>query len=36
MKHMTLKQQDKVIIEIGVWVFIFILVCIFTGVVFNL
>jgi hypothetical protein len=36
MKQMTLNQQDKVIIEIGVLVFIFIVVCIFTGIVFNL
>ena len=36
MKHMTLNQQDKVIIEIGVWILIFTVVCLFTGVVFNL
>lgn len=36
MKYVTLSQQDKVIIEIAAWVFIFILVCIYTSVVFNL
>ena len=36
MKHMTLNQQDKVILEIGVWILIFVLVCVFTGVVFDL
>jgi len=34
MKYKTLNQQDKVVMEIGAWLFIFVLVCIFTGVIF--
>jgi hypothetical protein len=36
MKGLILKQQDKVAIEIAALIFIFILACIFTGIVFSL
>ena len=36
MKHITLNRQDKVILEIGFWLLLFVLVCVFSGVVFSL
>jgi len=34
MKYRTLNQQDKVIIEIGALLSVFVLVCIYAGVIF--
>ncbi len=36
MKSLVLKHQDKMVIEIAVLILIFILACIFTGIVFSL